>query len=335
MQPVPEGYEPLDFVGFTDRGIWSSTETYIENDIVHKDNTAWRCLTDDTIGAVPSQESEHWEIFISATNDSSGITTTDTEGLVGPAGEKVSNQDLIDAIAEKVAKQLVTNISLTNILAGYITKEMMSSAQTDDPDKVPTSALAYAMQQSINSLNENMNNKQDASTAITTGNVAQQSVHYATTAGTANAATSAGTANTAGYATTAGAANAVAWGNVSGKPGTYPPSSHTHDDRYYTEAEVNNLLWNEFKVVEFFTDNVALAVGAHTKTIPISQNGYWAAAIIVADVMDATSGGSNCSQCSIYGFGLDTQSYAFIRVRCWQAAKVCFRVKILYWKDPR
>ena len=44
------------------------------------------------------------------------------------------------------------------------------------------------------------------------------------------------------YATSAGSANAVAWGNVSGKPSTYPPSTHTHDDRYYTESEINNLL---------------------------------------------------------------------------------------------
>ena len=44
------------------------------------------------------------------------------------------------------------------------------------------------------------------------------------------------------YATTAGSANAVAWGNVSGKPSTYAPSSHTHDDRYYTESEMNTKL---------------------------------------------------------------------------------------------
>lgn len=30
------------------------------------------------------------------------------------------------------------------------------------------------------------------------------------------------------YATTAGSANAVAWGNVSGKPSTFPPSDHSH-----------------------------------------------------------------------------------------------------------
>lgn len=33
-----------------------------------------------------------------------------------------------------------------------------------------------------------------------------------------------------------------AWSDVTGKPATFPPSSHNHDDRYYTESEVNNLL---------------------------------------------------------------------------------------------
>lgn len=44
------------------------------------------------------------------------------------------------------------------------------------------------------------------------------------------------------YASSAGSANSVSWGNVSGKPSTYAPSSHTHDDRYYTESEMNTKL---------------------------------------------------------------------------------------------
>ncbi|MFQ7727669.1 MAG: hypothetical protein ACLRI7_15130 [Ruthenibacterium lactatiformans] len=28
-------------------------------------------------------------------------------------------------------------------------------------------------------------------------------------------------------------------GMVTGKPGTFTPSTHTHDDRYYTETEMN------------------------------------------------------------------------------------------------
>lgn len=55
------------------------------------------------------------------------------------------------------------------------------------------------------------------------------------------------TSNTIGsqsvnYAKSAGSANSVSWGNVSGKPSTFSPSSHIHDDRYYTESEINTKL---------------------------------------------------------------------------------------------
>ena len=39
-------------------------------------------------------------------------------------------------------------------------------------------------------------------------------------------------------------ASSVTWENVSGKPSTFKPSSHTHDDRYYTESEINTKLNN-------------------------------------------------------------------------------------------
>lgn len=44
------------------------------------------------------------------------------------------------------------------------------------------------------------------------------------------------------YASSAGSANSVSWGNVSGKPSTYAPSLHIHDDRYYTVSEMNTKL---------------------------------------------------------------------------------------------
>lgn len=37
-------------------------------------------------------------------------------------------------------------------------------------------------------------------------------------------------------------ADAVPWSGVTGKPSTFAPSSHTHDDRYYTESEINSKL---------------------------------------------------------------------------------------------
>lgn len=36
-----------------------------------------------------------------------------------------------------------------------------------------------------------------------------------------------------------GQADSVAWSNVTGKPSTFPPETHNHDDRYYTETEVD------------------------------------------------------------------------------------------------
>ena len=51
--------------------------------------------------------------------------------------------------------------------------------------------------------------------------------------------------NVDGYASSAGTANtadAVDWSGVKNKPSSFTPSSHTHDDRYYTESEINTKL---------------------------------------------------------------------------------------------
>ena len=54
--------------------------------------------------------------------------------------------------------------------------------------------------------------------------------------GLGNVDNTADSAKSVKYATTAGSANSVAWDNVSGKPSTYTPSTHTH-----TIAQVTNL----------------------------------------------------------------------------------------------
>ena len=41
---------------------------------------------------------------------------------------------------------------------------------------------------------------------------------------------------------TAGTATSVPWSGVTGKPSSYPPASHNHDERYYTETEMNSKL---------------------------------------------------------------------------------------------
>ena len=48
--------------------------------------------------------------------------------------------------------------------------------------------------------------------------------------------------NVNGRADFAGSADAVAWDNVTGKPPSYPPAAHSHDNWYYTKDEANRLL---------------------------------------------------------------------------------------------
>lgn len=59
------------------------------------------------------------------------------------------------------------------------------------------------------------------------------------------------------YANTAGTANSVAWDKVSGKPTSFTPASHTHDDRYYTESEVDSKLGGK---VDLSADGVSKAI---------------------------------------------------------------------------
>lgn len=79
----------------------------------------------------------------------SGLNITDTEGLVGEANEEVTTQALINAIADKVANQLVSNNTLTTQLANYVTKSMIKTDFEDSTETVPASSL-------VNQLNSDM-----------------------------------------------------------------------------------------------------------------------------------------------------------------------------------
>lgn len=51
------------------------------------------------------------------------------------------------------------------------------------------------------------------------------------------------------YASSAGSAAAVEWSGVTGKPSTYTPATHYHDDRYFTESEINTKLAEKYDAV--------------------------------------------------------------------------------------
>lgn len=100
---APEGYTELDLVGFTDKGPYSATAEYVKNDIVHYDNSLWRCLVDDTKAVTPA-EGTSWTLFMQAADSLAAMTAIDTAGVLGTAGAAVGAQDLMDGVSKTALK---------------------------------------------------------------------------------------------------------------------------------------------------------------------------------------------------------------------------------------
>ena len=113
-------------------------------------------------------------------------------------------------------------------------------------------------------------------------------------------------------------------------------SSHNHDDRYFTETEIKNIVWNEIQVKEYQVDNISLTADVPiTQKFNIAQNGWYIAGIMSHSAENATSGGILCSIVNIYDVWF-SQTEAWINLRAiGRNAKVKVKIKVLYWKDCR
>lgn len=149
----------LGLVGIADKGTYNAEATYNKGQFVLYDGSTWLALKDNLNGVTPA-EGENWKYLARgfAAELLSLVTAIDSQGLSGSQGGQVNAQSLIDVLADKVANQLIA-------------KSMMSNVQVNDAEKVPTSALAYAMQQSIETLNSNLSNFQSENAKLVIGKV--------------------------------------------------------------------------------------------------------------------------------------------------------------------
>ena len=79
------------------------------------------------------------------------VKATDTQGIVVAAGADSNAQALLDALARKVALELVSNTALTTKLADYLKKTDIVQTESTDTNKVPSSAYLKSVKDDINS----------------------------------------------------------------------------------------------------------------------------------------------------------------------------------------
>ena len=123
---IPEGYEKLAVIGIAYKGEYDpETEYHIMNAVYYEGST-YVALKEHPEG-VPTADGANWMYlakgFIQNMLDT--VNAKDTSGLLGEPGGVVSAQTLMDKIADKMTKELVTNTALQNKLANYILKSQI------------------------------------------------------------------------------------------------------------------------------------------------------------------------------------------------------------------
>lgn len=81
------------------------------------------------------------------------VKATDTQGIVVTTGEDSNAQELLDALAQKVVQELVTNDELTERLADYIVKSAIVQTESTSTETVPSSAY---LKQALGIINSNL-----------------------------------------------------------------------------------------------------------------------------------------------------------------------------------
>lgn len=127
----------LGKIGIVDGGVYDPKKTYNSGTFVLHNGSTWLAMKDNLTGATP-EEGTNWKYLARgfASEMLSLITAIDSQGLLGSKGAEVTGQALIDKLADMAANKLIQKASMSNV-------------QANDQNKVPTSALVYAMNRSI------------------------------------------------------------------------------------------------------------------------------------------------------------------------------------------
>lgn len=147
---VPEGYELLARIGYVDRGNYSASATYLAGDVVYYNGSSWTALKDNLKGVTPVAGA-NWKYMARgfAAEMLSQVTAIDTSGLKGTAGAQVDAQALMDAVADRIANQLMK-------------KDDLLSQIVNDATKAASMAALYSVNEELKRTNSNFpkhNNK--------------------------------------------------------------------------------------------------------------------------------------------------------------------------------
>lgn len=113
----------LGVVGISFKTEPYSPETqYSYYNALYYNNSAYLCINKDGVqGVEPADDGVNWKYICKGSGtDLSGLTATDTSGLIGDKGASVGAQLLLDDIADRVATKLLAKSDFQTVLKNYL-----------------------------------------------------------------------------------------------------------------------------------------------------------------------------------------------------------------------
>lgn len=167
-------------------------------------------------------------ITISSTDTNTDMSVIDVEHHYKPSGgTSKTNGNVLTSVTCDAAGHVTSVGGRNDIPASWLTG-------TIDIARLPAGALErlFVVADEAAAMKANV---QEGDTVKVTGN--NNKMYFCVKAPSAGA-----TFTTCFTEYTAGSATSVPWSGVTGKPSTFAPSAHTHDDRYYTKTEISTKL---------------------------------------------------------------------------------------------